>query len=223
MVALSVLALAPALVIAWLTYAASSSSMTASVGESFQQSAAGLHDTIDRNLFERYGDVQAFGVNTAVFDRSDWYRVGSAENVVARMANTYVALYGIYTLSIVVDLDGRVIAVNDQDATGRTIDTAAIYATRFADAAWSKNAVAGSFLVQKGSALTGTVVSDVHADEATKRIYGGSGQVISFSAPIRDSQGRMVAVWHNRATFTLVEDIVKATQTIQGNISGVWG
>ncbi len=207
---LSFLGIVPAAVIAWQTYAASSATMTEDIEQSYQQAAVALHDTIDRNLFERYGDVQAFGVNQAVFNRAAWYRVGADRNVVAQMANTYVALYGIYTVSMVVDLQGRVVAVNDKDATGKPLDTAWMYAEKFADAPWFKDAVAGTFLVQKGSALTGTVVSDVYEDEATKKLYGGTGRVVTFTAPVRDAKGQMIAVWHNRAAFSLVEDIVKA-------------
>ena len=35
-----------------------------SIGTRFQSVAEGVADTIDRNLFERYGDVQAFGMNS---------------------------------------------------------------------------------------------------------------------------------------------------------------
>ena len=37
-------------------------------------SITNLGDTIDRNLFERYGDVQAFGYNTAAQDPANWRR-----------------------------------------------------------------------------------------------------------------------------------------------------
>ena len=212
--ALAVFGLLPAIFIAWTTYQTASQAMTDDVGKAFTQSAVALNDTIDRNLFERYGDVQAFGVNDAIFDRASWYKPGAAANDVARIANTYVALYGIYTLSVVVDLEGRVIAVNDRDAAGKDIDTAWMYEQRYSDTAWFKDALAGRFLTQQGSALTGTAVSDVFDDPDTKRAYGGSGRVIAFTAPVRDAQGKVIAVWHNRATFTLVEDMVKAAQSL---------
>jgi Methyl-accepting chemotaxis protein (MCP) signalling domain len=207
---LALFGIAPAMLIAWLTYSRSAATLTEDVGKSYQHAAVALHDTIDRNLFERYGDVQAFGVNDAVFNRAAWYKVGADTNAVARVANTYVALYGIYTVSLVVDLDGRVIAVNDTDAAGKPLDTAWMYGERFADAPWFKDAVAGRFLTQSGSALTGTVVTDVFEDPQTARIRGGSGKVVGFTAPIRDRAGNVIAVWHNRADFALVDDIVKA-------------
>ena len=52
--------------------------------------AASLTDTIDRNLFERYGDVQAFGLNTVAHDPRHWRRPG-AENPLVRAIDEYVA------------------------------------------------------------------------------------------------------------------------------------
>jgi|694.fasta_scaffold91689_2 hypothetical protein len=208
--ALALFGIAPAMCIGWLTYTRSAATLAEDVGKYYQQTAVALHDTIDRNLFERYGDAQAFGVNDAVFNRAAWYRVGAGKNPIAGIANTYVALYGIYTLSMVLDLEGRVIAVNDRDADGRSLDTDWLYGERFADAAWFKDALAGHFLTRSGSALTGTVVTDVFDDPQAARMRQGSGRVIGFTAPIRDRGGNVIAVWHNRAKFALVNDIVRA-------------
>ena len=40
------------------------------VGNSYLSTAEQMLDKIDRNLFERYGDVQAFGLNKAVLETS---------------------------------------------------------------------------------------------------------------------------------------------------------
>jgi len=37
-----------------------------------QQMAVSIGDTIDRNLFERYGEVQAFGLNAAAANPEYW-------------------------------------------------------------------------------------------------------------------------------------------------------
>ncbi|MFN8060950.1 MAG: methyl-accepting chemotaxis protein [Vicinamibacterales bacterium] len=201
----------PALFIGWQAYSTATSTMSETVGKSYEQLAANVADVIDRNLFERYGDVQAFGVNEAVRDQRNWYQVGSERNKVAAVANDYVSLYGIYSISMVVDTQGKVIAVNDKDAAGKPIDTAAIYGERFADAAWFRDALAGKFLQAPGSPLTGTVVEDVHVNETAKKVYGGEGLSLTFSAPFKGSDGKVLGVWHNIATFSFVEDIVVAT------------
>lgn len=42
-----------------------------------QNIAENIADKIDRNLFERYGDVQAFGFNTVIQNLEHWYKPDS--------------------------------------------------------------------------------------------------------------------------------------------------
>ena len=92
-----------------------------SVGTRFQSVAEGVADTIDRNLFERYGDVQAFGMNYVLDQKAAWYRPDVEGNPIRQVMDQYVDTYDLYYLTILVDLDGRVIAVNSKDADGKSI------------------------------------------------------------------------------------------------------
>lgn len=179
--------------------------LTQEVGKGLQTAAENISDKVERNLFERYGDVQAFGANWAIRDKAKWYLKGAAQNPVVEAANRYVALYGFYVLSLVVDLDGKVIAVNDHGADGKPIASEWLYDRNFKEASWFKDALAGNFL--KGSGADGTVVQDVYSDPDVKQIYGGDAMVLGFSAPIKDAQGKVIGVWNNRASFSLVEEI----------------
>ena len=202
----------PALIVAWLAYSSSSEALVEDAGRTYTQAASTLHDTIDRNLFERYGDVQAFGVNRAVQDRGQWYKVGSGANAIADVANTYVSLYGLYAISMVVDRDGRVVAVNDRDAAGKPLDTAFLYEQRFNDQPWFRDGLAGRFLVAEGSALTGTVVEDAREDATVTRVLGVNSRVVTFTAPVKDAEGRVIGLWHNIAPLTIVADIAAAAR-----------
>jgi hypothetical protein len=51
--------------------------------------AFSLNDIIDRNLFERYGDVQAFGKNTSAYDPANW-RNPSDSNPLISSINAYM-------------------------------------------------------------------------------------------------------------------------------------
>ena len=75
---------------------------------------------IERNLAERYGDVQAFSTNETVLKRDQWGKPTAAENGIVRAMNSYVNLYGIYTLMLAVDLEGNPIvgAFNGSDFDG---------------------------------------------------------------------------------------------------------
>ena len=55
----------PTVVVGLIAYSASQT-IEGSVGSRFQAQAEGVADKIDRNLFERYGDVQAFGFNSVL-------------------------------------------------------------------------------------------------------------------------------------------------------------
>ena len=203
--AIVVTGLVPALVIGFLAIH-TANHMAGDIAGSYEVIAKNIGEKIDRNLFERYGDVQAFGANDAVNDTNSWYQAGSAKNKIAAAANRYANLYGFYLLSYLVDLDGKVIAVNDADPAGKAIDTTALYQKNFKDAEWFKESLAGHFL--KTDILDGTYVQDVHADEDVKKVYGGDGLVLGFAAPVKDAGGKIIGVWHNCANFSLVEEVI---------------
>jgi hypothetical protein len=174
---------------------------------SFEDAADSIINKIDRNLFERYGDAQAFASNDIILDKTNWYKVGAEQNKIVEAANTYIRLYGLYPLSVIVDLEGKVIAVNDRNAAGEKINTEWIYEKNYSDALWFKETLAGKFL--KGELADGTYVSDVFSDEELLKIYpNDSGLVMGFAAPIKDKAGMIIGVWYNRASFSLVEEII---------------
>ncbi|MBN8530481.1 MAG: HAMP domain-containing protein [Alphaproteobacteria bacterium] len=108
---------------------------------------------------------------------------------------------------LVVDTEGRVMAVNSVDAAGKSIDSAKLYGKSYQDASWFKKAVSGEFL--KGSTLTGTAVEPPHYDAIVADVFKDDGYVMTFSAPIKDAQGKVIGVWANFADFNLVENIVE--------------
>ena len=124
--------------------------------EPIRQTAVSIGDTIDRNLFERYGDVQAFGLNSAATDPANWGRPDE-KNPLIRAMNGYMTGYGIYKLMVLVDMAGQVLAVNSVDASGKPLNTASVYNADFFGAEWFKAAKAGKFL-EGQNGITGTVV-----------------------------------------------------------------
>ena len=169
--------------------------------------ATTISSLVERNLFERYGDVQAFASNLAVQQQVDWYKTSAEENAVTRAANTYVDLYDIYPITLIVDLEGRPIAVNDRDKDGNPVDTSWIYNENFAEAAWFQETLDGRFL--SSDAVDGTHVQDLHVSSEVARVYGNEGLVIAYTAPVKDANGETIAIWRNLADFALVEDIFK--------------
>ena len=181
--------------------------------------ALDVADMIDRNLFERYGDVQAFALNHAVRNRDAWYQAGEINSPIVEVMNQYVDTYDIYYLTIMVDLQGRVVAVNDRDADGQSIDTRFLYERNFADSEWFKAVSKGRFTTRQPHTAPGNDVSDgtfiehLHIDQDVKRAYpGAEGMAIAFSAPVYE-KGQIIGYWSNRTKFALVEEIFRTTYT----------
>ncbi len=187
--------------------------METAAGLRVQAMAETIGDKIDRNLFERYGDPQSFGLNRIVGERYHWY--SKENNAIASAMNQYVATSGIYYLTILVDPVGDVMAVNSKDAKGNPIDTTAIYSKKYTDAPWFKAMEAKEFTTKQpftapgNDTATGTFIEDVHVDEDVKSVYSGDdGLTLGFSAPVY-VDGDLIGYWSNRVKFSLVEEIVQ--------------
>lgn len=200
-----------------------SKNMEEGVGRRFQVAAEGTATKIDRNLFERYGDVQAFGFNDVVHRVSQWYDP-SPSNPISQVMNKYVKAYGIYVLTILVDPKGNVIAVNNQDAQGKPIDTGFIFKKNYSQTPWFKALSAGRYTTKQpftapgNDVSTGTFIEDVHVDPDVKQVTGRDGYVIAFSAPVYNETGDVLGYWSNRTTMSVVEEMfVEAYQTLKAS------
>jgi methyl-accepting chemotaxis protein len=181
---------------------------------SVRDSSVAAMDIIDRNLFERYGDVQAFGLNGYAHDPANWRRPGADNPLVAAM-NGYMTNYGLYRVMLLVSAKGDVLAVNSADATGKKLASDALYATSFAGAPWLSKALKGEYL-QGRNGFTGTVVMPAAADPMVGKLYGDDGFTIVFAAPLKNAKDEVIGVWANFADFGLVEQIV---ERVQGDIA----
>lgn len=168
--------------------------------------AANVNDVVDRNLFARYGDVQAFALNNAARIAFNWMNP-SPDNTLVQAMNGYMRGYGIYKLMIMVNPSGTVMAVNSVDAAGNPLDTRTLYNHDFSGATWLKKVKAGEFL-QGRNGLTGTVVEQPAKSDIVSTLYGEDGYSLVFAAPVLDDSGNLIGVWANFADFGLVEEIV---------------
>jgi methyl-accepting chemotaxis protein len=166
--------------------------------------AVRIAEIIDRNLFERYGDVQAFGFNTSVQDPANW-RKPEENNPLIQAMNAYTKAYGIYKLMVLVDTQGKVLAVNSRDPKGQTIRVTDIYGLDFSQVAWFKKAMSGEFT--KSADLTGTVIEQPTVSTMVSQVYGDDGYVMTFAAPVRNAAGETVGVWANFADVSFLEEI----------------
>lgn len=229
---LLVVGLVPLSVLAYFNLR-STAAIAEDASEQLQSLAVSTLDTIERNLFERYGDVQAFATNRVLqeflrtADQPQSPAEANSENVppappstpaglneegrqaITQAINNYILLYGIYSLGMVTNAEGRIIAVNTVDAKDQSIPTSPLIGRNVASTPWFLAAKQGDFT--KSDTLSGTVVEDVSRDPMAVEIFGPETLTIAYSAPIFDEDGTFLGVWRNLADLALVEDIMKAT------------
>jgi len=204
----------PMAVVAYIGFSATGD-IEASAGQRFQLVSENIADTIDRSLFERYGDVQAFASNGIVQERYNWYASDPQSNEITQAMNKYMGMNGIYYLMMFVDTEGDVVAVNSQDSNGNAIDSAFLYKQNFKNSSWflalqaEQYTTTMPFTAPGNDKSTGTFIEDLHVDEEVKVVYpGDDGLTLGFSAPVYQS-GQVIGYWTNRAKFSLVEEIVQ--------------
>lgn len=178
--------LAPAAVIGYLAYTRCEEMLLDVRGYRLHIQAEEVMDKIDRNLFERYGDVQAFAVNpNALAD-------GEA---LTNAINLYTKTYGIYDLMFVVDMSGKVLSTNTVRFDGSPADTQSFIGTSVAGEHWFEK-------ISKGDIKPGTTFyTDLNEDPRVAKAAQGRGLCLLFATPIVDAEGKVVRIWANWASW----------------------
>ena len=127
-------AIVPLVTVGTLAYQRSHASLESRAGEKLFLQAQAAIDAIDRNLFERYGDVQAFAANPDAR--------GSRKEAVA-VANFFTENYGIYDLMIIADMDGSIVTANTVDHAGRPLDTSGLIGRSVKGEEWFEQCASG--------------------------------------------------------------------------------
>ena len=174
-------------------------------------SADSVIDRIDRCLFERYGDVQAYSLNPLV--HRDLTQLDDRSRVtITGLLNDYAAAYGCYPITLLTDLSGKVVAINTATPEGKPLPGSTDYlGADLSGAAWFQQVKAGHYTTYQGEgALTGTYVEEPGKDPMMAKLYGQAAPAwtMSFSAPIRDRDGHLFGYWHNVFTSAMLETIV---------------
>ncbi|MBA3531321.1 MAG: methyl-accepting chemotaxis protein [Ardenticatenales bacterium] len=189
--------LVPLLAIGWFSYDQAEESLRENAKNKLADLAFNASDKIDRNLFERYGDVQAYA-------KSDPARSMDPKRVTAWINTMMITYSPIYTLMVVADTDGEIVAVNTVDLTGEPIESEKLIGLDVSNQEWFRVAMSGQLADNQ------TFVEDMHEDGLVARVYGAGAkaQAMNFTFPIRDNQGEIVGVWTNRFNWQISKDIL---------------
>jgi hypothetical protein len=169
----------------------------------FAKEAEDLGEKISAQFFERYGDVQAFALNNTIQSMSS--------EQMQEDLNSYVSLYGIYDLILVVDTQGNFVASNQKDVGGKDINQKELSKNNYSQDPWFKAAMAGQFTEDKEKAFVGTFIENPHIDPLLKIALGESRVVTSFTSTIKNSKGEVVGVISNRTNSKWIDTELKGS------------
>lgn len=182
----------PVLVVGWLAFARSYDNMQRLLGGHLENTAAETIDKIDRNLFERYGDVQAFAAHPNAQGEPAQF---------TEVANFFARCYGIYDIMAVADANGKILAMNTIDFQGKPIEASQVVGSDVSKEQWFVDCVNGKI----GDAQS--YYSEPEFNAVVEKALGKKTLVLPFAAPVRDASGKVVRVWVNFASW---ERIVSA-------------
>ena len=200
------IAIVPLILICCSAYFKTSKELVRSSSALLQSTAVQSLDKIHRNLFERYGDVQAFAFNPLA--NGDSSELNTA-------LNFYTKTYGCYDLMVVADLDGKILAANTVGFDGKPLDTTALLGASVRGEAWFDKCIDGS--IKAGE----TYFSDVERDQTVAKVIKSPGLTLNFSAPIFDENRKVVRVWSNRTSFERTVSQIMLEQREQALKSGM--
>lgn len=163
--------------------------------------AENLDNAIQAQFFERYGDIQAFAVNPNV-KKLD-------EKAISPDLDSYVSLYVIYDLVLVVDKDGKYVSSNTKSANGTKVDVEQLKQLNFSEAPWFKAAINEKFTESKENAYAGTFFEEFHEDPLMKVSFGAPKITLGFTTAVRDEAGKVIGVITNRSNSSWIDNEMK--------------
>jgi hypothetical protein len=152
----------------------------------------GAIEKIDRNFYERFGDVQAFAYNRLALQMADSSKTTiEGQNFI----NTMMAYYVLYDLMMVINSDGEVVALNTVDKSGVPVETQFLLGRNFSTEDWFRKCTSSQ------GPEGGAWFSDFVSNPNVAQIYKSNGQGMAFAAPIKNDRGTVIGVWYNFASW----------------------
>jgi methyl-accepting chemotaxis protein len=149
-------------------------------------------EKIDRNFYERFGDVQAYAVNRLAVETA---LTDSVSEQAQTFINTMTAYYVLYDLMLIVSREGKVIAANTTDKNGHRLQTHSLIGKDFSSSEWFK--LCTSLKGPEGGAW----YSDFEVNPFVAQVHENKGWGMAYAAPIRDDRGNAIGVWYNFASW----------------------
>lgn len=165
----------------------------------FEQYHKALDHSVSAQFFERYGDVQAFAINSDI--------ISLDEKKIEPLLNKYAQLYGgIYDLILVLNTSGRWVGSNSILPGGKELNRKSLKTKDFSDQTWFQRTLNGNFTENKDQGFLGTFVSDPFFFREGKAIFHQELYTNIFATQIKNNQGQVIGVIANFANFKWIQD-----------------
>lgn len=156
------------------------------------QVAQNVLEKVDRNFYERFGDVQAYAANRLAIEMAS---TDSTSPVAQQFINTMISYYVLYDLMMILNTEGKVIACNTIDKDGNVLQSHPLIGKDFSTTDWFKACTADA------GPEGGAWYSDFQANPEVAELYKSKGWGMAFAAPIKDDSSRTVGIWYNFASW----------------------
>ncbi|HNP27521.1 MAG: methyl-accepting chemotaxis protein [Nitrospira sp.] len=181
------------------------------VGLQYQGVAEGIADKIQVYLVERSADARILSRSLIPGDAWLWGRTVNRSPEFVRVVNDYVQATGMYALVQVVDLEGNLVAVNNQDTEGRPLLTDGLYEKNYRSTPWflalqeARERVTPTGLSSIRNGPQEVFMESVMVDRDVQLLFPEeSGLTIGLSVPLY-AQGRVVGYGNLRMKFSKIE------------------
>jgi len=182
----------------------SSSEVARSLAKDIESLAYSIGHDIDAFARERKQDAKEYASSSVILEKESWY-LPEEDNQISAVMNQYVTASDNYYLTVLVDTNGKIVAVNNRDWNNSPIDTTDLYEFDASTERWFQDALK---VGQSTTMAASTTVEDVHASALVQKVYGNDGLSLAFATPVIDNEGKTIAVWGNLVRFDKVEGII---------------
>ncbi len=158
-------------------------------------------EKIDRNLNERYSDVQAFAFHPLA---AEVLQKKQPDSLLENYMNKMMTYYKYYDLMMLCDLSGKVVLLNTKDKEKNQLPTNALKGKDINEQEWFRSSIV------VGGPKGGAYFSDFNTDDQVSSILQNNGFGIDFSAPVRNSEGQIIGVWRNRVSWKAVTQEIRS-------------
>ncbi|MDA0129269.1 PAS domain S-box protein [Vibrio sp. MarTm2] len=166
---------------------------------------------IERNLFERYHDVQAFRLSLGRVDEGKLKFITSSPKFASSL-NDFVSNYKVYRRIMVFDLDGELLAFSTKNSFGKTLSSSQASAEKVANSDWFQEAISGVTLAPEQPDSSYVIGPKRFLIDDKPNSFD-----MVFASLIFDHQGRKAGLWVNVVDFSAVESIVAETYELLSN------